>query len=185
MPSPSSRMCHYCVRCCWDGGQVWLGIATPAVDCRGRTAVKSDSFQSTDKSCLTHWLPPWGLARVWALLQSCCSSCLYFQWKPNQQGFRKEISYRWSDVKMLGTYVWIHGARSLNIGPEWGIWAGWQSIEAFCPAGFLSAWILGIIEKGRVSVGIIYLGDGEIWSNGRRQYVSQKTFFMNSWSESD
>ena len=121
MPSPSSRMCHYCVRCCWDGGQVWLGIATPAVDCRGRTAVKSDSFQSTDKSCLTHWLPPWGLARVWALLQSCCSSCLYFQWKPNQQGFRKEISYRWSDVKMLGTYVWIHGARSLNIGPEWCI----------------------------------------------------------------
>ena len=121
MPSPSSRMCHYCVRCCWDGGQVWLGIATPAVDCRGRTAVKSDSFQSTDKSCLTHWLPPWGLARVWALLQSCCSSCLYFQWKPNQQGFRKEISYRWSDVKMLGTYVWIHGARSLNIGHEWGI----------------------------------------------------------------
>ena len=121
MPSPSSRMCHYCVRCCWDGGQVWLGIATPAVDCRGRTAVKSDSFQSTDKSCLTHWLPPWGLARVWSLLQSWCSSCLYFQWKPHQQGFRKEISYRWSDVKMLSTYVWIHGARSLNIGPEWCI----------------------------------------------------------------
>ena len=30
-----SKICHCCVRCSWDSGQVWEGLATPALDCRG------------------------------------------------------------------------------------------------------------------------------------------------------